>query len=646
MTENEASRQVSAISFSGMAYTLALLLVAALAPQQCCGAAASNHGLHGHRGQRLRHGHHVRALPIEQIPSEDEAKDDVSEAPLYDDFLDIMNNAASKALSQQRAVPAYDDFLHFMKKSAEAAHEQQVGKPSYDEFLGFLKGKTDEAYRQQMEIPSYDDFLTALKVSSTEALQEPVPSYEQFLNTLKDAATAAMQKRVHADARTHSVEAFKNENSDNPLEHVKRGFRKAKNQMQGKKDEHHERNKLQEELRELKEEKKRHASENDGRVPHHVKKPIMKRINVLRTQLCWKRPNLWQHEKCLRFLGIHCMQESTGEGICKAFTKKATQKCKTAKDSHWRDDYCALSEALEETHGDEEEEDASEDEEEEEDDDHHGAGEDDDDEHDENDDHDHGVGSDDDIGHDLEDMDKELAEHQEEHDEHGNARGGPPEIQGRVAADRDGDGVTDDKDAFPDDPKEWLDTDKDGIGNNADTDDDGDGHDDDVDPFPLDPKEWKDTNNNGIGDNADTDRDGDGVVNDKDKFPDDPTEWLDSDGDGHGDNKDAYPYNPNCHSNVLPCLDLDGAKKFKPGSPQDPTTLDKAANRALPTQGYSEHMEGAPVKHENYYTWVGDWQREFPDMPDSEKNTMSRICSENPNNSWCKRFANRDAHFR
>jgi hypothetical protein len=30
------------------------------------------------------------------------------------------------------------------------------------------------------------------------------------------------------------------------------------------------------------------------------------------------------------------------------------------------------------------------------------------------------------------------------------------------------------------------------------------------DAFPLDPKEWRDTDGDGIGDNADTDKDGDG----------------------------------------------------------------------------------------------------------------------------------------
>jgi hypothetical protein len=51
--------------------------------------------------------------------------------------------------------------------------------------------------------------------------------------------------------------------------------------------------------------------------------------------------------------------------------------------------------------------------------------------------------------------------------------------------DADGDGYPDEQDAFPNDPMEWLDTDEDGIGNNADSDDDNDGIPDDVDPYPL-----------------------------------------------------------------------------------------------------------------------------------------------------------------
>jgi len=53
--------------------------------------------------------------------------------------------------------------------------------------------------------------------------------------------------------------------------------------------------------------------------------------------------------------------------------------------------------------------------------------------------------------------------------------------------DTDGDKVPDIIDAFPLDPTEWIDTDGDGIGNNADPDDDNDGIPDIIDPLPLEP---------------------------------------------------------------------------------------------------------------------------------------------------------------
>ena len=52
-------------------------------------------------------------------------------------------------------------------------------------------------------------------------------------------------------------------------------------------------------------------------------------------------------------------------------------------------------------------------------------------------------------------------------------------------ADDDNDGVSDSGDEFPLDASEWLDTDSDGIGNNADPDDDNDGVLDEVDDDPL-----------------------------------------------------------------------------------------------------------------------------------------------------------------
>jgi len=70
--------------------------------------------------------------------------------------------------------------------------------------------------------------------------------------------------------------------------------------------------------------------------------------------------------------------------------------------------------------------------------------------------------------------------------------------------DSDGDGVPDDQDAFPSDPDEYLDTDADGVGNNADTDDDNDGL----------PDEWELAYGlNPLLNDAADDPDGDGVSN-------------------------------------------------------------------------------------------------------------------------------------
>ena len=50
--------------------------------------------------------------------------------------------------------------------------------------------------------------------------------------------------------------------------------------------------------------------------------------------------------------------------------------------------------------------------------------------------------------------------------------------------DKDMDGVSNDKDAFPSDPDVWTVTDNDGIGDNRDEDDDGDGYNDTEDLIP------------------------------------------------------------------------------------------------------------------------------------------------------------------
>ena len=76
--------------------------------------------------------------------------------------------------------------------------------------------------------------------------------------------------------------------------------------------------------------------------------------------------------------------------------------------------------------------------------------------------------------------------------------------------DQDFDGIPNDIDDFPNDSKEWKDSDNDGIGDNEDLDDDNDGYNDTEDLFPNNYNEYRDNDFDGIGDNEDLDDDNDG----------------------------------------------------------------------------------------------------------------------------------------
>lgn len=115
----------------------------------------------------------------------------------------------------------------------------------------------------------------------------------------------------------------------------------------------------------------------------------------------------------------------------------------------------------------------------------------------------------------------------------------------RTIKDSDNDSFNDAFDAFPSDSAEWLDTDNDSIGNNADTDDDNDGLLDEADGYPLVAiGTLTDTDGDGrpddcdnactsLGMAADPDDDNDGVLDDNNPAPLDlgisePCFWDDS----------------------------------------------------------------------------------------------------------------------
>ncbi len=161
-------------------------------------------------------------------------------------------------------------------------------------------------------------------------------------------------------------------------------------------------------------------------------------------------------------------------------------------------------------------------------------------------------------------------------------------IAGYGCPDTDGDGLSDEDDAFPNDPTRSQDSDSDGFddleddcrftaGNSTEDrlacpDTDADGYSDvtiavgngtgwnksdGADAFPTEPSQWNDSDGDGYGDelsgfqgddcpteegysNVGTfgcpDGDNDGVSQDGDAFPGDDTQWEDQDGDGYGDN--------------------------------------------------------------------------------------------------------------
>ena len=56
----------------------------------------------------------------------------------------------------------------------------------------------------------------------------------------------------------------------------------------------------------------------------------------------------------------------------------------------------------------------------------------------------------------------------------------------------------------------------------------------DVNELPLDPGEYLDTDNDGVGNNADTDDDGDGVADGDDDYPLDASKFNAEDADNDG----------------------------------------------------------------------------------------------------------------
>merc|ERR1719272_2170315 len=60
-------------------------------------------------------------------------------------------------------------------------------------------------------------------------------------------------------------------------------------------------------------------------------RPLMNTINVMRAEFCLRRPDLLEHEKCLKFLLKRCMKETSGYGYCTEFHEILEKSCDEGK---------------------------------------------------------------------------------------------------------------------------------------------------------------------------------------------------------------------------------------------------------------------------------------------------------------------------
>jgi len=135
-------------------------------------------------------------------------------------------------------------------------------------------------------------------------------------------------------------------------------------------------------------------------------KKLMDGIQVFRIMMCWARPDVLAHKKCIKFMVDVCDDHTSGEGYCMKLEAKLKKKCQAGhKES------CKNAKEL-------------------------------------------GIK----MGHIKKDSDGDGVPDSED------AFPNDP----KESKDTDGDGVGDNADAFPKDPKEFKDTDGDGIGDNAD----------------------------------------------------------------------------------------------------------------------------------------------------------------------------------
>ena len=224
--------------------------------------------------------------------------------------------------------------------------------------------------------------------------------------------------------------------------------------------------------------------------------------------------------------------------------------------------------------------------------------------------------------------------------------------------DGDDDGWADFDDKFPYDSSQWVDSDKDGFGDQLNgfqgdecpydvgnstvdrfgcLDLDGDGTSDKNDVFPNNPTQTTDRDGDGYGDNQES------GATQVDDFPSDTTQWNDTDGDGYGDNPngnlaDRFPNDPNLWQDS----DLDGVADEDDAFPNE-----RSQSEDLDGDGYGDNPDGEnpdafPSNPDEWLDTDGDFvgnnEDAFPFDPSQTTDTDGDGFGDNPVGNGADRF--------
>ena len=168
--------------------------------------------------------------------------------------------------------------------------------------------------------------------------------------------------------------------------------------------------------------------------------------------------------------------------------------------------------------------------------------------------------------------------------------------------------MADELDACPLDSAEAVDTDADGIGDNADLDDDNDGLRDYADNCPLDNNPGQeDFDGDGQGDACDADDDNDGLSDEEETAAGTDPFNADSDGDGTNDGTDLAPLDPDYNTfNAIETVAAEYLLIYDSTPQVTNPSISMAANAQGRTHRFNQDGTGTYVTQDGAapFTWI------------------------------------------